>query len=616
MSSGVPSSLHRFVLRPLRAADRPYLEELARHTYDGFDYICDKLDHWLRHPHLFVCLAFVYEGTVSAEEVAAAKAAAAAGSSSSSSLLGLRSDAPPIPPRTFIDAAAATMGGGKPWTHEEFFIAARGAAATAAGGAPSPSPSPDAEGQSVACSNNKGDASAVTTAAAEAAAAALSPFKGHVVSMEVLCLFDGGETGFLQALRVHPALRGFGLSSLLHARLISLAQRVFHVRRVRETTTTTNDISLHLGRKHGLTRTRAFDCGIIPTKRCAEAILPQIRRQLAFLGVPEPPLDLQLLDGEEDASTAASSSSSSSSSSQPLPSLVRGTSEQVLRFVSQHATDDDVNLLRQYWMTYAVTTENLVYLCTEAVLPQGVQYNGRPSRDPQNPGHLLCATQHPYFLVTSPVSATAAASSSAPAAAASPPSSSPSAACPIGAYSIVLTSQDLQSCFRTFSLHAARPPVAASGKEGASEASSSSSSSGKPEWDSDSYRHALLHMHYHLSAAVHNRHETAAFHVVVDDPPATSAGLGAAAVASAGSSSAYTTAPYAAREVAHVQFSTPEWFGRAFLALEERMIEQEGSESSSSSSSDEERFHVPPPGQGWAPYSARGPMVLLERTFE
>jgi hypothetical protein len=68
--------------------------------------------------------------------------------------------------------------------------------------------------------------------------------------------------------------------------------------------------------------------------------------------------------------------------------------------------------------------------------------------------------------------------------------------------------------------------------------------------------------------------------------------------------------------VAHVQFSTPEWFGRAFLALEERILASDSDGHSSSIGGGEQLAHVPPPDQGWAPYSARGPMVLLERTFE
>jgi hypothetical protein len=367
-------------------------------------------------------------------------------------------------------------------------------------------------------------------------------------------LFDLGRTGFLGALRVHPLLRGFGLASLLHVRLLHLSHHVFHVLRVRETTTTTNLISLHLGRKHGLVQVGTWDGSIITTKHVRENVLGQIRRQMKYLGMEEPSIDL----GEAVAASAASAASSKCSA------LTRGRSDQILSFVARHSGDRDVNLFRQYWMLYEPIESNLVYLCTEAVLPPDSSYSGPPSADPQSCGQLISAVEHPYFLVVSPEDSPAEAAGSVPS---------------IGAYSMVLTSQDHTGYFRTFSIYAANPSPAVAAPAACADSSSTAAASLAPAYDSASYRHALLHFFCHLCAGASNRHET---HRYVDGDPGR----------------AYTTQPFV-HPIEHIQFSTPVWFGAAFLALEEALTAR-----------GDAAIH------GWVPRTSTGPMVLLERSFE
>ena len=51
---------------------------------------------------------------------------------------------------------------------------------------------------------------------ADAVDADRAPFFGRLVSIEVALFLDGGATGWIYALRVHPVFRGLSLSSALH----------------------------------------------------------------------------------------------------------------------------------------------------------------------------------------------------------------------------------------------------------------------------------------------------------------------------------------------------------------------------------------------------------------
>ena len=76
-------------------------------------------------------------------------------------------------------------------------------------------------------------------------------YVGHVIAIEVALFEDEGITAWLYALRVHPTFRALSLSSVLHAFLISEAERRPGVLRLRESTERSNSVSNHLARKHG-----------------------------------------------------------------------------------------------------------------------------------------------------------------------------------------------------------------------------------------------------------------------------------------------------------------------------------------------------------------------------
>lgn len=432
-----------------------------------------------------------------------------------------------------------------------------------------------------------------------------------MIALELLSLFDSAQTGYLQALRVHPMFRGFGLASLLHSRLLSLAERVYHCHRVRETTSHGNQISIHLGRKHGLVMGvgREYDCGFF-TREQAREMVGRLEKQISFLGITPSAeiLQLETKNVHEQLDLTFHSSP-----------LRRGRSSQVLSLTSQHPHDPNLILLRQYWMLYEVTEDNLVYLCSEVVLPpsenqatdttmdssldrhQPRQRRRRRRRnlsafDPKQPGKLLAAVETPYFLVVSPEEEEKEEGEKEDASA--------EATTPIGAFSISVTSKDHSGLFRTFSLYSPTPAAYTAAATESSNSSSSPSSSFPSSIDTPahparslSYIHLLRHFHYHLRAALENRHETAEFRA--DDTGLPIAGT------------EYTERRYEKGVIENIQSSSPCWFSRVFQEVQEWMqaAEGEGGDDGSKSTDD----NVPAGSTDSAAPSASAPVPASYR---
>lgn len=84
-------------------------------------------------------------------------------------------------------------------------------------------------------------------------------FDGHIVALANLRVIDDGQTGWMEALRVHPNHRGKGLAVALTQYVVQVAKNI-PVNRVRYTTAIGNATSLHLGETVGMTR--KFDLAI------------------------------------------------------------------------------------------------------------------------------------------------------------------------------------------------------------------------------------------------------------------------------------------------------------------------------------------------------------------
>jgi GNAT superfamily N-acetyltransferase len=82
--------------------------------------------------------------------------------------------------------------------------------------------------------------------------AAIDDFEGRLAGFEVLTLYDGGKTGWLEALRVHPRCRGKGLATALQSHLVAVARDLLQLKRVRYTTATANIASRRLAAACGL----------------------------------------------------------------------------------------------------------------------------------------------------------------------------------------------------------------------------------------------------------------------------------------------------------------------------------------------------------------------------
>ncbi|MHA2047651.1 MAG: GNAT family N-acetyltransferase [Candidatus Thorarchaeota archaeon] len=76
---------------------------------------------------------------------------------------------------------------------------------------------------------------------------------GHVVSLANLRVIENGRTGWMEGLRVHPDHRGKGLASIITKHVVELAEKI-KVERIRYTTATDNESSLHLGKMVGMER--------------------------------------------------------------------------------------------------------------------------------------------------------------------------------------------------------------------------------------------------------------------------------------------------------------------------------------------------------------------------
>ncbi|MCK5238524.1 MAG: GNAT family N-acetyltransferase [Candidatus Thorarchaeota archaeon] len=83
--------------------------------------------------------------------------------------------------------------------------------------------------------------------------------KGKVAALANLRIIENGLTGWMESLRVHPDYRGKGLASKITNYLVELAKDL-NVQRIRYTTATLNEHSLHLAKKIGMTR--KFDLGV------------------------------------------------------------------------------------------------------------------------------------------------------------------------------------------------------------------------------------------------------------------------------------------------------------------------------------------------------------------
>jgi GNAT superfamily N-acetyltransferase len=78
-------------------------------------------------------------------------------------------------------------------------------------------------------------------------------YSGHIIALANLRVIDGGKTGWMEALRVHPDHRGKGLATLLTRHVVQLAMSI-PVKRIRYTTGVDNKTSLHLAEGVGMKR--------------------------------------------------------------------------------------------------------------------------------------------------------------------------------------------------------------------------------------------------------------------------------------------------------------------------------------------------------------------------
>lgn len=76
---------------------------------------------------------------------------------------------------------------------------------------------------------------------------------GHIIAIANLRIIDNGQTGWMEALRVHPTHRGKGLADALTKYVVQTAQSI-PVKRIRYTTAVGNTASLHLADTVGMKR--------------------------------------------------------------------------------------------------------------------------------------------------------------------------------------------------------------------------------------------------------------------------------------------------------------------------------------------------------------------------
>ncbi|MFW9908175.1 MAG: GNAT family N-acetyltransferase [Candidatus Thorarchaeota archaeon] len=80
---------------------------------------------------------------------------------------------------------------------------------------------------------------------------------GHIAALANLRLIDEGTTGWMEGLRVHPNYRGKGYASILTDKLIEMAYEI-GAKRIRFTTDSQNEHSLHLAFKSGMKKLQSF----------------------------------------------------------------------------------------------------------------------------------------------------------------------------------------------------------------------------------------------------------------------------------------------------------------------------------------------------------------------
>ena len=171
-------------------------------------------------------------------------------------------------------------------------------------------------------------------------AAERSQYVNRVVSIEVCLFLDGGSTSWLYALRVHPTFRGLSLSSYLHSYMIAASQQRPAVRRLREATDATNQVSLHLGAKHQLRPTFASSyCWV--NREQHDSRLSWVERMLVKRGVRL--ADVQLRDETTNGTGW----------------LSRGTGSDLMKLHAAQSTHAAFQFLCQYWVCYEFTDENV-----------------------------------------------------------------------------------------------------------------------------------------------------------------------------------------------------------------------------------------------------------------
>lgn len=91
---------------------------------------------------------------------------------------------------------------------------------------------------------------------------------GQLVAVANLRFANGGRTGWMEGLRVHPGFRGKGYADALTRKLIEKA-RELKMKRLRYTTSTENEASLKLAEKYGFARVFVMRVFWRPTPKAA-----------------------------------------------------------------------------------------------------------------------------------------------------------------------------------------------------------------------------------------------------------------------------------------------------------------------------------------------------------
>jgi len=178
---------------------------------------------------------------------------------------------------------------------------------------------------------------------------------GAVVALEVLTLYDGGKTGWLDALRVHPLAQGRGLAFLVQETLVQFARDVLQVKQVRSNTAVQNAASRRLFAK----------CGLVEHKQW---------------GLAMPAGDIALgdksqSDGALDAWTSRLATSLPTAGSSP-PSLseYQDSAAGLFGFFKERL---ELEVILQYWKVYDLTLP-----AVEALLDSGKHERPWVGRDP------------------------------------------------------------------------------------------------------------------------------------------------------------------------------------------------------------------------------------------